>query len=51
MQTPYVPGGYWSKRFQDYDIRMEQINKLFRVLESMGGLHLLTENLSLIPME
>lgn len=51
MQAQNVPGGYWSAQFPDYTVRMEQINKLIRVLESMGDLHLLTVNLSLVPME
>lgn len=51
MQVQTNPGGYWSKRFPDYTIRMEQINKFFRVLESMGDQHILTQNLSLIPKE
>lgn len=51
MQVQTIPGGYWSKRFPDYTTRLEQINKLFRILESMGDRHLLTQNLSLVPME
>ena len=51
MQAQTIPGGYWSAQFPDYTIRMEQMNKMFRVLESMGDLHILTQNLSLIPME
>lgn len=49
MQNPRKPGGYWSQQFPDYSARMEQMQKMFRVLESLGGLHLLTENLSIVP--
>ena len=52
MQNPNKPGFVginWSQQFPDYSERMEQINKMFRVLESLGGLYLLTENLTLVP--
>lgn len=49
MQDPNKPGGYWSQQFPDYSTRMEQMQEMFRVLESLGGWHLLTEDLTLVP--
>lgn len=50
MQNPYIPGGYWSKQFPCYTVRMEQMNKMFRVMNCQGqALNILSCGLSLVP--